>query len=331
MRALLFRSKDQPLKIGNMLIPVPKEGEVLIKLQFAALNHLDLWIWSEKQLEKAVVSGADGSGIIQAVGEGVDTALIGQEVIINPSLYWGEKEHVSGDAFEILGNPTNGTFAEYIRIPKSYVYPKPDYLNLQQAAALPLAALTAYRALFTKASLQANETVLITGIGGGAALYLLQMAVAAGAKVYVTSSSPAKINKAKALGALDGFLYNDAHWVSEAKQQAGGFDVIIDSAGGNGFAHLTEVANPGARIVVFGRTAGDINQLKPALIFNKQLQILGTMMGTPREFAGMLDFYAQHQLQPILDKNFPLSAINEARAYMQTGDHFGKITLSVQD
>ena len=331
MKAVQFLSKDLPLEVNEVPTPVPAEGEVLIRLAFAAFNHLDLWIWQEKVLEKPVISGADGSGVVESVGRGVDKSLFGKEVIINPGLYWGDDERFTGKNFQILGNPTNGTFAEYITIPREYVHEKPAHLNLEEAAALPLAALTAYRALFSRADLQPSDKVLITGIGGGAALYLLQIANAAGASVYVTSSSEEKIRRAIAMGAKGGYNYRDAAWVTNSKDEIGGFDVIIDSAGGDGFAALADVANPGARIVNFGRTAGNINGLKPWLVYNKQLQILGTMMGTPAEFKAMLEFYSKHKLRPTIDKTFLLDEVNAARDYMNSGDHFGKIMLQVGD
>lgn len=318
------------MQVGEADRPIPRKGEVLVQLSHAALNHRDIWIWKEQTLEHPVILGSDGFGSVREVGESVDLSLIGKDVVINPSLYWGDKEHVSGPDYQILGNPTNGTFAEFIAIPREYVHEKPTHLSAKEAAALPLAALTAYRALFTKAGLTSGDKVLITGIGGGAALYLLQMAVAAGATVYVTSSSPEKIKKAISLGAKGGYNYKDEHWVAQAQKEVGGFDVIVDSAGGNGFVRLTEVASPGARIVIFGRTAGDINGLKPGLIYYKQLHIMGTLMGTPKEFEAMLAFYQTHQLRPVLDKEFALEAITDAFAYMESGNHFGKVVLTIQ-
>src|SRR5262249_5437923 len=156
--------------------------------------------------------------------------LIGMEVIINPSLDWGTNPIVQGHSFRILGFPDNGTFSDYVVISKKYVFEKPEHLDFVQSAAVPLAGLTAYRALFTKARLRAKEKVLITGIGGGAALWVLQFAVAYKANVYVTSSSDEKIEKAKKLGALNGFNYKDPAWADKALKETSGFDIIIDSA-----------------------------------------------------------------------------------------------------
>jgi zinc-binding alcohol dehydrogenase/oxidoreductase len=329
MKAVLFKSKDIPLTVSEVAKPTPGKNEVLIQLHYAALNHRDIWIWKEKVLDQEVIPGSDGSGVVVAVGEEADATLIGKEVVINPSMYWGNDSRFTGESYEILGNPANGTFAEYIKIDESFVYEKPAHLSLKEAAALPLAALTAYRALFTKAKITANDTVLVTGIGGGAALFLLQMAVAAGASVYVTSSSEKKINQAIQLGATGGFNYKDPEWTVKVKNTIGSFDVIVDSAGGDGFALLTEIAGQGARIVLFGRTAGDINHLKPSVIFNKQLSISGTMMGTHEEFKAMLSYYSEHNLKPVIDKTFQLNEINDAAAYMKSGEHFGKIIFSI--
>lgn len=329
MKAIVFQTKKEGPIVKEVPVPEPKKDQVLIQLSYAALNHLDFWIWKEQELNKEVISGSDGSGIVRAVGEGVDLSLIGKEVMINPSLYWGDNEAIQSNDFEILGEPTNGTFAEFIVINKEYVYEKPTHLSLQQAATLPLSALTAYRTLFTKANLTDKDKVLITGIGGGVALFLLQIAAAIGAEVYVTSSSDEKLQRAMRLGAKGGFNYKDPAWAEKAKQETKGFDVIVDSAGGEGFSVLLEIASPGARIVSFGRTAGNIKELKPSLLFNKQLQIVGTLMGTPNEFASMLRFYGQHQLVPTIDKEFRLDEILQAKERLASSQHFGKIVLKI--
>jgi NADPH:quinone reductase-like Zn-dependent oxidoreductase len=200
-----------------------------------------------------------------------------------------------------------------------------------QSAAVPLAGLTAYRALFSKARLRAKETVLITGIGGGAALWLLQFAVAYKAKVYVTSGSDEKIKKAMAMGAAGGYNYKREDWSSRALKDSGGFDIIIDSAGGNQFNKLIEIASPGGRIVNFGRTAGNITDINTRLLYWKQLSILGSTMGTRDEFLTMLEFVESYKLKPVIDKVFPLQEAGEAFAYMERGEQFGKIVLRMGD
>ena len=328
MKALSLVSK-QMLNVAETAKPAPGKGEVLIKISYAALNHLDLWIWKEKEPSTPVILGSDGSGVVAEVGEGVPANWLNKEVIVNPGLYWGDDERVQADEFQILGYPTNGTFAEYMVIPVNYVYEKPGHLSLEEAAALPLAGVTAARALFYKARITSSDKVLITGIGGGAALYLLQMARSAGCEVYVTSSSDEKIQMARGLGASGGFNYKNANWIQHAAKEAGGFDVIIDSAGGNSFPDLTEVANAAARIVIFGRTAGNINNLKPGIIYNKQLHIMGSVMGSSKDFENMLSFYSKHKLHPVIHKTFDFEDAPEAFEYMDKGVHFGKIGLKV--
>jgi NADPH:quinone reductase-like Zn-dependent oxidoreductase len=225
------------------------------------------------------------------------------------------------------GDYRQGTFAEYIAIDQRYVQPVPSHLSFEEAAALPLAGLTAYRALFTRGEPETNNKVLVTGIGGGAALFVLSYAVAAGAEVYVSSGSQDKIDKALALGAKGGVNYREEGWAEELLERVGEFDVIVDSAAGKDFTDLTRLANPGGRIVLFGRTAGIIPALDPRTIFWKQLSIHGSTMGTETEFSQMIDFVKQHKLQPVIDSVFALDDINEAFEKMDKGGQFGKIVL----
>lgn len=310
--------------------PVPVKEQVLVRLHAASLNHRDIWIRTEQTntTEQGIILGSDGCGVVEAVGEEGDTSLIGKEVVINPSLEWGKEPAYQSDSFKILGYPDNGTFASWIIINKKYIHDKPAHLTNEEAAAVPLSALTAYRALFTKGRLRPGEKILITGIGGGTALWLLQLAVAFQAKVYVTSSSREKIDKAIALGAVGGFNYKTENWQEEAKKSSRGFDVIVDSASGPQFKTLLDVAAPGARVVLFGRTAGDIESIPSRYIFAKQLQIHGTMMGTRDEFLSMLDFIEKKNIKPIIDKVYNLSEIDEALGRMKEGAQFGKIVLN---
>lgn len=331
MRAACFKGKDHPIVVGEIPTPQPVRDQVLVKIHTAALNHLDIWIRREKTLSEGmtVVPGADGSGVVEAVGEEGKQELIGNPVIINPSLDWGKDAAVQGDSYRILGFPDNGTFAEYLVISSKYIHPKPDHLTMAEAAAVPLAGLTAYRALFTKARLRPGERVLITGIGGGAALFALQFAVAFQAKVYVTSSSPGKIDKAKTMGATEGFNYDEPGWTDKAKRELRGFDVIIDSAGGPQFPSLLDLAIAGGRVVLFGRTRGDIPAIPPRMLYWKQLSIYGTTMGTRDEFLSMVDFMEKKKIKPVIDKTFKLEEVEKAMEYMESGKQFGKIMVRV--
>ncbi|HMG94262.1 MAG TPA: zinc-binding dehydrogenase [Chryseolinea sp.] len=332
MRAVFFKGKDQPLVVQEIKKFKPVKDQVLIRLHNAAINHRDIWTWREQTNVTAdgIILGSDGCGVIENVGEDADPLLIGLEVIINPSLEWGNNPIVHGNSFKILGYPDNGTFSDYIVISKKYVFEKPEHLTFAESAAVPLSALTAYRALFSKARLRAKEKVLITGVGGGAALWVLQFAVAYQARVYVTSGSDEKIAKAKELGVLGGFNYKDPEWAQKAlKESGGGFDIIIDSAGGKEFSKLIDLALPGGRIVNFGRTAGNITDISTRLLYWKQLSIHGTTMGTRDEFLSMLDFLESRNIKPVIDKIFPLEQIAEAVQRMEQGDQFGKIVLQI--
>lgn len=330
MRASFFTQPGTPLEIREVKKPKPIKDQVLVRLHNAALNHRDLWIQKEQSFPDGIVLGSDGSGVIEDVGEDADTLLIGMEVIINPSLNWGDNPMVQGNSFKILGVPDAGTFSDYVVVSKKQVFEKPEHLSFAEAAAVPLSALTAYRALFSKARLRAKEKVLITGIGGGAALWAFQFAKAYQARVYVTSGSEEKLNKAKELGAAGGFNYNDPAWANQALKESGGFDIVIDSAGGGQFSDLLELMVPGGRIAIFGRTAGDIPNLPTRLLYWKQISIHGTTMGTRDEFLSMIDFLESRNLKPIIDKVFAFDQINEAVKRMEQGDQFGKIVLQIK-
>jgi zinc-binding alcohol dehydrogenase/oxidoreductase len=331
MKAAVFKGKDYPFTVEDIKRPKPIKDQVLVRIKYAALNHRDLWVMQEQaqHFPNGIVLGSDGCGIVEDVGEDADPLLVGAEVIINPSLDWGNNPMVQGDTFRILGFPDNGTFAEYMVISKKYIFEKPEHLSFAECAAIPLSALTAYRALFSKARLRAKEKVLITGIGGGAALWLLQFAVAYQARVYVTSGSEEKLKRAKELGAIGGFNYKDPEWAAQAQKESGGFDIIIDSAGGDQFSKFIDLALPGGRIVNFGRTAGNITEIATRLLYWKQLSIHGTTMGTRDEFLSMLDFIESRSLKPLVDKIYPLNDIQQALQRMQQGEQFGKIVLEV--
>ncbi|HEY5826365.1 MAG TPA: zinc-binding dehydrogenase [Cyclobacteriaceae bacterium] len=332
MKAVLFKGKNHPLSVEETKKPKPIKDQVLIKLHYAALNHRDLWVMQEQTQEfpSGIILGSDGCGVIEDVGEDADSLLIGAEVIINPSLEWGTNPMVQGDNFKILGFPDNGTFAEYVVISKKYIFEKPENLSMEESAAVPLSGLTAYRALFSKARLRAKEKVLITGIGGAAALWALQFAVGYQGRVYVTSGSDEKLAKAKALGATGGFNYKEADWVEKAKKEAGGFDIIIDSAGGDQFSKLIDLALPGGRIVNFGRTAGNIDGIVTKQLYWKQISIFGTTMGTRDEFLSMIDFIESRNLKPIIDKTYPFDQVKEGFTRMEQGGQFGKIVLQIK-
>ena len=330
MNAAPLTALKQPIVLQTVADPVAAPGHAVVRLKAAALNHRDLWIQQGlyAKIQLPVILGSDGAGSVTSVGSAADKAWVGQDIIINPSLDWGSDPRAQGPQFRILGLPDAGTFAEQIAIPVANLAPKPAHLTWEQAAALPLAGLTAWRALFTRAQLKAGERVLVTGVGGGAALFALQFAVAAGAEVFVTSSSAEKISRAQSLGAKGGVNYRDADWSEQLLKLAGGaFDVIVDSAGGDGFAKLIDLSSPGGRVVFFGATTGNPPGLDVRKCFFRQINLLGTTMGSPADFAGMTSFVAAHKITPIVDRVFPLAEADAALRHMEASAQFGKIVL----
>jgi NADPH:quinone reductase-like Zn-dependent oxidoreductase len=330
MKAIVLEAADKPLTFKEVEKPALNPGEVLVKIKAAALNRRDYWITVGKYagIKYPSILGSDGAGIVAEAGSAAEQQWIGKEVIINPSHDWGNHPEYQSKEFKILGLPENGTFAEYVKVRVQYLYPKPQHLNWEQAAALPLAGLTAYRALFTKGRIAKGDKVLIVGVGSGTGTIALQLALAAGCQVFVTSGTGEKIERAKQLGAAAGVNYKSQDWAEQLQHLAGGFDVIIDSALGDGFAKLLDICNPGARIVFFGGTAGNIPELNGRKIFWKQLQILGTTMGTADEFNAMTNFVNEHQIIPIIDEVFPLADAEKAIRIMENSTQFGKIVLS---
>jgi zinc-binding alcohol dehydrogenase/oxidoreductase len=329
MRAVQLPAVNQ-LNVAEVPDPKPAAGEVIVGVRAAALNHRDVWIKSGQYagLKWPCIPGSDGAGVVTEVGPGADAAWRGREVIINPSFNWGEREEAQGGSFQILGLPRDGTLAQKIAVPVTQLAPKPAHLTWEEAAALPLAGLTAYRAVFSRAKVQPAERVLISGVGGGVALFALQFAIAAKAEAWVTSSSAEKIARAVERGAKGGFNYTDPNWVAEAAKNPGPFNVIVDSAGGEGFGKLIDAAASGGRIVFYGATRGDA-ALPVRKVFWRQLSLLGTTMGAPADWAAMIDFVATKKIVPVVSEVFPIDRAAEAFALMERGEQFGKIVVKI--
>lgn len=331
MRAIILKDIQQELEEVEFEKPKPAADEVLVKLHAAAFNHRDLWIQKGQYagLKFPIILGSDGCGNIEAVGSSISNHLIGKDVIINPSIGWGKNEKAQSKTYKILGLPDNGTFAEYVTVPAINVHEKPEHLSYEEAAALPLGGLTAFRALFSRANCKAGNNVLITGAGGGVALFAIQFALAAGAKVYVTSGSQEKIAKAIEIGVKGGENYKYDDWSKNLKIATSGFDIIVDSAAGENFGKLIDLANSGATIVFYGGTTGNINNLNPQKIFWKQLNILGSTMGSDSDFRNMLQFVSKHKLKPIIDKVFSFERAQQGLERMAQKEQFGKIVLKI--
>jgi len=333
MQALLLTTADglDSVELANVDTPEPAEGEVRVAIKAASLNHRELWITKGLYpgMQLPATLGCDGAGVVESVGAGVDASLVGTEVVIYPGLdNWGDDARFPAPEFALLGMPGPGTVAEYICVPAAHVSPKPEYLSFEEAAAIPLAALTAWRGLFTKANLQAGEKVLITGVGGGVATFALMFAKAVGAIPYVTSGSDDTLAKAKEYGAVDGFNYRDENWRKAVGKTTGGIDVVFDGAPASSFANYTRALNMGARVVLYGSTGGMDFKVMATDIFLKNLSVIGTNVGNLQEFNAMFAFVEKHQLKPVMDRNFGFGESKEALQYLSDSHQFGKVTIT---
>ncbi|MBM7662958.1 zinc-binding alcohol dehydrogenase/oxidoreductase [Bacillus mesophilus] len=325
MKAVVHEGKAgfEGLEYTEFLEIQPKVGEVVVKLKTAGLNHRDLFVLNRHQpTDPPLIIGSDGAGVIASVGEGVTTVNVGDEVIINPGLGWKENSDAPPPGFEIVGLPFHGTFAEAVVLPAENVEPKPEYLTWEEAGVLSLAALTAYRALFTRGKVKPGMKVLIPGIGSGVATFLLQFAKAVGTTVYVTSRSEEKCKKALELGADKAIDSND-DW----NEALGGekMDLVIECVGAATFNKSLDQLRPGGTLVTFGASAGDDVQINIRSFFYGQFNLLGSTMGSTEEYKEMLQFIQEHQIKPVVDQMYPLSQFDQGFDRLKAAAQLGKI------
>ena len=336
MKAVVLHEKGDPenLKYEDVSDPEPLGGQVVVRLKAAALNHRDVWIRKGMYvgLKFPIILGSDGAGEIVTLGDDVPKELLGNSVVINPGMDWGNDPRVQHKYFHILGLPEDGTYAQFVKVPFDYCHPKPKELSWEEAAAIPLAGLTAYRAVVTRARVKAGDKVLVTGIGGGVSAFALQIAQKLGAQVFVTSGSDEKIERAKELGADGGANYKTQDWAQAVVGMTGGEgpDVVIDSVGGETLAKCIEFIKPGGRIALYGATTGLPKTVDLRRIFWKQLDICGSTMGTQEEFAAMLKLYEDGSIKPVVDKVFPLCDAAASHERMEEAGQFGKIVLNCE-
>jgi zinc-binding alcohol dehydrogenase/oxidoreductase len=334
MKAIVLRQPGGPeqLHLEEIPTPEPGPGEVLVALQAAALNRRDILMRSRPQMVDMMpfIPGSDGAGVIAATGTGVNRLKEGDEVVIYPSLWWGIFESHPSEDFQILGGPTDGTYAQFIRIPAENVFPKPAHLSFEEAAAFPLAGLTAWRALVSKAQVKPGERVLIPGAGSGVATFALQIARLAGAQVYVTSHSDQKLQRALDLGADGAVNYTQPDWPDEVRRiSQGGFEVVIDSVGAATFNPALDLLVPGGRMISFGSTSGLDTSLEIRQVYRKQISLMGTTMGSPQEFAQVLAAVNSGKIKPVIDSTFPLVEASAAHRRLEDQKQFGKVILTI--
>jgi NADPH:quinone reductase-like Zn-dependent oxidoreductase len=306
--------------------PEPAPGQVLVRVRASALNHLDVWIRKGlPSVPKPRILGADGAGLVEALGDDVSGFERGERVVLNPGIEAG------GGRIHVIGEHGDGTNAELIAVPATNVHAIPDELSFEEAAAFPLVFETAYRMLVTRAGLREGEWVLAWGVGGGVSTAALAIAKALGARVLVTSSSDVKLERARELGA-DATVNHRTGDVKAAVQQATdgrGIDVVVENVGEATWATSLQVAAPGGRITVCGATSGPNPPAGLHRVWWKQLSILGSTMGTGEDFAGAYELVASGRARPVVDSVLPLEEIRAAHERLEAGEQLGKIVLTI--
>ncbi|KAF9908986.1 hypothetical protein EC991_009168 [Linnemannia zychae] len=342
MKAVTITKTDtEPTYHNASVTDIPKpelteDGQALLDVHAVSFNHRELWIRKGQYpgIVFGSVLGADGVGRIAEVKGNSPKHQVGDRVVVMPSTGWDKDPRGPEEAYYILGGgQVNGIFSEQFVAQQDDLFKAPDHLTDAEAAALPLAGLTAWRAVFTKGQVRQGQNVLITGIGGGVALLALSFCVAAGANVYVTSSDDAKILKAVRLGAVGGANYKEAKWGNHLQRLTGGepFDVVIDGAGGDGTKTFTQILRLGGIIVCYGMTVKPKVDYTMAAVL-RNIEIRGSTMGSRIEFKEMIDFVAKHKIKPVVSQVWPgLESAEEAFNVMKAGSQFGKLVLSVKN
>ncbi|GAA4285567.1 zinc-binding dehydrogenase [Brevibacterium daeguense] len=326
MQGVLLTEHGGPEVLAAAEIPEPETtGKVLVELRTAGINRRDALIREGigpgYRPRLPVILGSDGAGIRRDTGE---------EVIVLPSLRWGDSQRCASDSFAVLGGgPDGGTYAELVALPEENLYPKPKHLAWAEAGALSLSGLTAYRALFTVGDLRAGQTVVILGAGSGVSLIALQLAVKVGARVAVTSSSQDKLNLAQELGAVAGVDYTQPDWELHLRDEIGEADLVLDSVGST-LQESVMLLRPGGAVLSMGGTGagGIVDGFDIRTLYLKHKRILGTAMGSPTDFAGFLDMVADGDIDPVIDSVYPLDEVAEAHSQLDANQRFGKIVLS---
>jgi NADPH:quinone reductase-like Zn-dependent oxidoreductase len=340
MKALVFYEHGGLDRLQYADVPEPVVGprEALVQVKAVALNHLDLWVRAGipgLKLALPHIGGSDIAGVVAAVGAEVDSAWVGRRVVINPSLSCGRCEYCLGGQqclciyFKILGEHTPGGLAEYAVAPATNLYAIPDDFPFDQAAAVPLAFQTAWRALISQARVRAGERVLILGAGGGVATAALQIAKLAGAYVYAVTSSAEKERRARELGADETINYKQTDFSKEIWQRTNkrGVDVVLENVGPATWKSSVRALRKGGRLVTFGATTGRFAETDLNLLFWNQSSLIGSTMATYAEFAEVMELVFSRRLRPVVDRVLRLSEGAEAQRIVEAGEQFGKIVL----
>jgi zinc-binding alcohol dehydrogenase/oxidoreductase len=311
------------LRVEEAPDPIPGPGQVLVQLHAASLNHLDIWVRKGlPSVPKPRILGADGAGVV-VLGEGIGGLRVGQRVVLNPGL-----EH--GDRISVLGEHTEGTHAQLIAVDATQVFPLDDELSFETAAAFPLVYETAYRMLVTRAGVEEGEWALIWGIGGGVATAAFEICRALGLRTIVTSGSDEKLATAREWGADVVVNHHDADVLAAVKDATGkGVDVVVETVGDATWARSLAAVRTAGRVVVCGATTGPNPPAKLHRFWWKQLDVLGSTMGTRDDFLGAYDLVRSGRVRVHVDRVFPLEEVAAAHARLESGEQMGKIVLTI--
>jgi len=326
-------------------VPIPEvvsETDVRVKVRAAALNHLDLWVVRGVpgiRITPGWILGSDCAGVVDAIGSAVTSVRVGEHVVLNPGISDRTCEYCrTGDSplclkYAILGEHRPGTLADYVVVPAANVLSIPSSVSFSTAAAFPLATLTAWRMVATRARVRETDEVLIRGIGGGVALASLQIAKSLGARVWVTSGSDVKLERARALGADELLNHRTQDVAKEVRARTGkrGVDVVIDCVGEATWASSLGSLGKRGRVVTCGGTSGPMLQTDVRRLFWNQWTIMGSTMGSDAEFAAIVGELRAGRLFPPVDSEFPLERGADAFARLESGEQFGKVVVTVSD
>ncbi len=329
MKAVRIHEDGGPdvLRYEDVPDPEPGPGDVLVSLRAAGLNHLDIWV--RKGLPSAPkprILGADGSGVVAALGPDVDAFAVGDRVVVNPGI-------VHDGRITVIGEHSDGTYCELKAIPTGQLYPLADSLSFEEGAAFPLVFETAYRMLVTKAAVREGEWVLIWGVGGGVALAAFEICRALGARTIVTSSSPEKLERALGLGADVAVGHSEDDVVAAVKEATGGHgaDVVVETVGEATWERSLAAAAQEARIVVCGATSGHSPPARLYRLWWKQLVVYGSTMGMPSDFEGAYELIRAGRARVHVDSVFPLAEAAKAHERLESGAQFGKVVLRIPE
>lgn len=340
MKAAIFSEHGDPsvLRIADVPPPRPGPGELLVQVRAVAMNHLDLWVRRGLPIETTMphIGGSDIAGDVVAMGEGVGDWSGGERVVVNPALWCGAcewcraGEHSLCDTFRILGEHTDGGFAEYVVVPADHAYRLPAGYPYETAAALPVSYQTAWRAVATRGRVAAGEDVLVLGASGGTAAACVQVAKLLGARVFGVTSGAENVERVRALGADVVYDRLEVDFSQAVYRDTGkrGVDVVIENVGEATWkGSLRSLARRG-RLVTYGATTGANVVSDVRLVFWKQLEILGTTMANRAEFEAMLGAAFDGRLEPVIDVVLPLDSIRAAHERLEAGGQFGKVVLT---